>query len=222
MPVDEGEKFYFGYWDFGDDVSSKTGASNSFEPAFLDAPADLEPYGNSSMTPILRPAIAQHSKRDFTSFRILGRSIFQRDFQCPTGTHDCSSIGKNNLCCDTGETCVSTSNGIGCCPAGATCGTDVSGCDTAAGYTSCPNSPNGGCCIPGAVCKGVGCIFQGTQTVTRTAATATATNGVSYTTETSSGHTVTVEVPITEVSVSTTTVTLSPNGYTTTQTLIIS
>ena len=220
MPVDEGEKFFLGYWDFGDDASPWSSASKSLEDGFLHAPEDLEPYANNSMTPYLRPAIAQHSKRDRIPFRILGRSIFQRDFQCPTGTHDCSSIGQDNLCCDTGETCVSTSDGLGCCPAGASCGNHVSDCDTADGYTSCPNSPNGGCCIPGAVCKGVGCIFQGTQTVTRTAATATETSGVSYTTETSSGRTVTVEVPTTEVS--TTTVTLSPNGYTTTQTLIIS
>jgi hypothetical protein len=217
----EGEKFFLGYWGFGDDEASRDGDDNGIGRPLLDAPEPQEQYSNASLAPALRAAIAPHSKNSRPKFRLLGRSIFERDFQCPTGTHNCASVGESNLCCDAGETCVSTSEGVGCCPNGANCGNDVAGCDTADGYTSCPYSPNGGCCIPGAVCKGVGCVFHGTQTVTRTLDTVTLTSGASFTTETTSGRTVTVVYPTTHISVTTTTVTLSPSGYTTTKTLVI-
>ena len=222
MPDLEGEKFYLGYWGFGDDSDRWKDDTEVIEKSGLHAPEPSEQHSNESMPLSLRAAIARHSKRSMPSFQLFGRSIFERDFKCPANTHNCSSIGESNLCCDTGETCVSTSKGVGCCPSGATCGNDVSKCDTYSGYTPCPNSPNGGCCIPGAVCRGVGCVFHGTQTVTTTLAPATETSGASFTTETSSGRVVTVVYPTTYVSVTTTTVTLSPSGYATTQTLIIS
>ena len=210
MPDSEDEKFFLDYWGFSDDVDPWKGDSRLGGGGRLYAPETIEQYLNASITPSLRAAIAPHSKRSSGHFRLFGRNIFARDFQCPAGTHSCSSIGQDNLCCDAGETCISTSEGVGCCPAGGVCGNDVADCDTADGYTSCPNSPNGGCCIPGAVCKGVGCVFRGTETVTRTLATATETDVPSSTT------------PATRsISVTTTTVTLSPSGYTTTQTLII-
>ena len=217
----EGEKFFLGYWGFGDDRTNQDDDENGIGRLLLDAPELQEQYSNASIASSLRAAIAPHSKNRISKFRLFGRSIFERDFQCPAGTHNCASVGESNLCCNVGETCVSTSQGVGCCPNGSNCGNQVSGCDTAHGYTSCPNSPNGGCCIPGAVCKGVGCVFHGTQTVTRTLATTTLTSGAGYTTETSSGRVVTIVYPTTDISVTTTTVTLSPHGYTTTQTLII-
>ena len=188
------------------------------------APADDEPIVNATILPGLPPAIAPHlSRYESYDYGHIRRMIFEtRDFQCPGGTYSCSSIGHDDLCCYSTDTCVSTSEGVGCCPRGASCGQEVSSCDTEAGYTSCPNSPNGGCCIPGASCEGTGCVVQGTQTVTRTLDTATQTTGASYTTETMSGRTITVVYPTTEISVSTKTITLSPSGDMTTRTVTFS
>lgn len=214
MGDDEGEKFFFDYWGFDDDV--------------MNADLEMKRNGlrsdgsssNNSIPIALLPAIAAHSHRAHSSYEHIRRSIFQRDFQCPSGTHSCSAVGENNLCCENGATCISTYEGIGCCPYGATCGQQVSECQS--GYTSCPDSPNGGCCVPGAVCEGTGCVFIGTQTLVRTLATATQTDGVSYTTQTSSGRTVTIAYPTTEISITTTTVTLTPSGGSTTRTITLS
>ena len=198
MSGDEGEKFFLDYWGFD-------GTLHQFD----EHDGGSETLGNLSIPPFLRPAIAPHTNHDRPSPRLLGRNIFERDYKCPAGTKSCSSIGQGDLCCELGETCVSTSSGVGCCPSGSTCGGGVSGCDTGAGYTSCPNSPNGGCCIPGAVCEGTGCIFYGTETVTMTLETETVTTGASFRTETSSGRTVTVAYPTTKISAYTTTKTVT-------------
>ncbi len=213
MGEDEGEKFWMGYWDLRE----------HFDSSPEDRPSEEEPTKNATIIPALLPAIAPHLER-YTDFNYghIRRMIFERDFQCPGGTYSCSSIGHDDLCCNSGDTCVSTYSGVGCCPSGASCGSDVSSCDTEAGYTSCPNSPNGGCCIPGAACEGTGCVVYGTQTITRTLNTATATTGASWTTETSSGRTITIAYPTTELSVTTKTVTLSPSGDATTRTVTFS
>lgn len=217
MGNDEGEKFFFNYWGFDndlvDDIPGNDGTISHVDADIYDGSLNA-----SVVTPLL-PAIAPHAGLDAIGFSRLRRSIFERDFNCPGGTYACTSIKQNDLCCQNGETCVDTSNGPGCCPAGATCGNQVSGC--ASGYTSCPNSPNGGCCVPGASCQGVGCVFLGTQTVVQTLPRTTETTGASFTTETRSGRTVTVAYPTTEISVSTTTVTLSPSGETTTRTVTL-
>ncbi|KAK5171436.1 uncharacterized protein LTR77_004580 [Saxophila tyrrhenica] len=148
MGEDEGEKFWMGYWDLRitDDRPETT----------RDEPLGDE-SGNATIIPALLPAVAQHLERyERYDYGHLRRMIFERDFQCPGGTYSCDSIGEDDLCCNNGDTCVSTSDGIGCCPSGAYCGEEVSDCDTNAGYTSCPHSPNGGCCIPGAACEGTG------------------------------------------------------------------
>ncbi|KAF2863969.1 hypothetical protein K470DRAFT_254278 [Piedraia hortae CBS 480.64] len=139
--VDEGEKFFLQYWNLGEGLSS----TNIWQGT------------NESLSHPLDAAVAPH--------RTPKRSIFARDFQCPQDTTSCTNIG-SNLCCPNGQTCVSVGNGqIGCCPPGVDCSDSVRSCDTAAGYTSCANSPNGGCCVPGAVCEGTGCVFYGTRTV---------------------------------------------------------
>jgi hypothetical protein len=86
--------------------------------------------------------------------------LLKRGFKCPTGTNDCSSIGQPNSCCGTGTTCITISDQgfgpVGCCPSGENCSGGIS-CNTDEGYTSCPESANGGCCLPGYSCSGVGC-----------------------------------------------------------------
>ena len=163
MSDDEGEKFFLDYWQFEDSVPSQSnGGTNSSCTNRTRPPADS--FSNSSTYGLLPPVLL-HSEKHSSSFlpRIFGRAIFERSFQCPVGTSNCASIDQPDTCCSTGETCISVQdmgNGpVGCCPYGETCGGQVTSCDTAAGYSSCPGSANGGCCIPGYSCQGIGCEF---------------------------------------------------------------
>ncbi|KAK3325646.1 hypothetical protein B0H66DRAFT_133602 [Apodospora peruviana] len=105
----------------------------------------------------------------------LATLLKKRDWACPTGTASCAAIGYPNSCCQTSETCVKipdTGLGpVGCCPSGATCGGSVSGC--AAGNTACGANIGGGCCIPGFVCEGVGCVKSSTITTIPPSTTST-------------------------------------------------
>lgn len=161
MSDDEGEKFYFDYW--------------SWDNPFLSSSSSSETeVVNTSITELVepQPAILLHTSTDADSLlsadekrdyaRSARRALFMllgRDFQCPTGTFSCTSIGQPDSCCGDGATCVivqDTGLGVvGCCPAGETCGNTVSSCGS--GYTSCASSLGGGCCIPGYTCVTGGC-----------------------------------------------------------------
>ncbi|KAK3309096.1 uncharacterized protein B0T15DRAFT_129293 [Chaetomium strumarium] len=84
----------------------------------------------------------------------------KRQWSCPSGTSSCASIGYPNSCCGQGETCVEVPDTglgpVGCCLEGAACGGGISGCP--GGSTTCGSEVGGGCCIPGFVCAGVGCV----------------------------------------------------------------
>lgn len=151
MSSDEGEMFFLDDWIFASDVQ---GAGKRFANEEL---ANL----TSQLDSPLRPH-AQDTLVD-SLLRFRARSaLLKRDFKCPTGTNDCSSIGAPNSCCGTGSTCISIEDtglgSVGCCSSGQECSGDIS-CNTHSGYTSCPNSPNGGCCLPGYSCQDVGCKF---------------------------------------------------------------
>lgn len=148
-----GEKFLLDYWQW--DVLEQ-GSLGSF-------PAETKQYFNGSVSGDLIPAILPHNDLQKRRSGLFGRRLFAREFECPSGTKTCSSIG-SDLCCNDADTCVETSEGIGCCPLGASCGSDVAGCDTDAGFSSCLQG--GGCCIPGAKCLDTGCVFYGTEIVT--------------------------------------------------------
>ncbi|KAK0720569.1 hypothetical protein B0H67DRAFT_600026 [Lasiosphaeris hirsuta] len=94
----------------------------------------------------------------------------RRQWACPTGTSSCADIGYPNSCCGTGETCVEVEDTglgpVGCCPAGASCGGSVQSC--ADGSMPCASDIGGGCCIPGFVCQGVGCVRSASATPTPT------------------------------------------------------
>lgn len=160
MSDDEGEKFFSDYWTWNDPLLSS--ASSQREVVNTSITRLVEP----------QPAILLHTstdadllssieeKRDYA--RSARRALFMllgRDFQCPTGTFSCTSIGQPDSCCGDGATCVivqDTGLGVvGCCPAGETCGDTVSSCG--AGYSSCASSLGGGCCIPGYTCVTGGC-----------------------------------------------------------------
>lgn len=203
MSDDEGEKFFLHYWDFGEEPTQPTLQHEQ-----------LEYLNTSIVTHALEPAIALHTNHERPLLSLFGRNIFARDFQCPADTVSCGSTG-SDLCCPSGQTCVSVSGGVGCCPSGESCGDTVGSCDTSAGYTSCPNSSNGGCCVPNAACEGTGCVVYGTQTITATLPVDTVTAGASYSTATDGTGTTTYAETM-AASVDTSVLT---SGYTTTVTV---
>ncbi|KAK3370249.1 hypothetical protein B0H63DRAFT_312080 [Podospora didyma] len=91
----------------------------------------------------------------------------RRQWACPTGTASCANIGRPNSCCQTGETCMKVTDtglgDVGCCPAGTACSGGVSVCGS--GSTACASEIGGGCCIPGFVCAGVGCVQSSSSSV---------------------------------------------------------
>ena len=174
MSTDPEEKFYLDYW--------------SFEPDADDH--NFDSWTNTSSSPRSQPCSPLHSNQTLPKvprhipFSLWGRSSSEkRDFQCPSGTVACSSIGYPDSCCPSGETCQIVQDtglgNVGCCPAGEICAGSLSSCS--AGQTPCPNNPGGGCCIAGYACLDVGCVYTGTATVVVTP-TSTSTYGASTTT----------------------------------------
>ncbi|KAK1092868.1 hypothetical protein LTR48_003501, partial [Friedmanniomyces endolithicus] len=88
MSDDEGEKFFFHYWDLGDDLA--------------------HPNASDTLFPASRP-LAAHRNNSRTPLALFGRSIFARDFQCPADTSSCSAAGNADLCCPTGQDCATVS-----------------------------------------------------------------------------------------------------------------
>ncbi len=89
-------------------------------------------------------------------------NLWDRAFQCPTGTDACTGIDRPDSCCPSGNTCQLVTNtgqgDVACCGSGQTCAGEVQDC--APGYQSCPGDAGGGCCVPGYACVGtVGCTF---------------------------------------------------------------
>lgn len=182
MSDDPSQKFYLHYWGYEDDVPqidiSEPPPGRLLRPRDDDEEAML--LANSSTTISYRSPFALHTDDETFALhrleargRISGRdsaaaaalaALQKRQFACPTGTSDCSSIGYPNSCCGTDETCFKIEDTglgpVGCCPNGDTCGGTISGCNS-------PNTPcaehqggdyeGGGCCIPDYVCAGIGC-----------------------------------------------------------------
>ncbi|KAJ0307056.1 hypothetical protein COL516b_004288 [Colletotrichum fioriniae] len=104
--------------------------------------------------------------------------ILEKRQSCPTTMNSCEYIGAANKCCLSNEVCVKVVDehvgNVACCPKGAACSGAVAACPS--GTTSCDAEMSGGCCIPGYVCQGVGCVpspppatsASPTQTVTGT------------------------------------------------------
>ncbi|KAK4985155.1 hypothetical protein LTR50_006154 [Elasticomyces elasticus] len=211
MSGDPSEKFFMEDWDFDSNILDTTVSHNPFAPVQANAVSPIsghelyrsrqayaqnQSYTSDMPALELSPPFLVHVDKELASYlRFLPRSVFGRAFQCPAGTTNCASIGQTNSCCQNGETCITTTDTglgtVGCCPAGEICGGSVSTCDTASGYKSCPNSPNGGCCIPGYACQDVGCVLINTVTRTTTIPVATVTSGAVYTTASYASSTVT-------------------------------
>ncbi|KXX81802.1 hypothetical protein MMYC01_202960 [Madurella mycetomatis] len=181
MPPDQGAKFHHSYCAFPDDDIFAPVPVKPFVVIAARHAHEEDDYlrlaANSSAELSLRPPFALVSGReeqddtpaaaDSDSAWVLFRRaasalafLEKRQWACPSGTTSCSSIGFPNSCCQEGETCVEVADTglgpVGCCPRGATCGGGVSGCGD--GSTACASEIGGGCCIPGFICAGIGCI----------------------------------------------------------------
>ncbi|KIW52125.1 hypothetical protein PV05_07790 [Exophiala xenobiotica] len=176
MSHDPGEKFYLAYWGMAEEGQATTCSST---------------WSNASLWTSFEQPIRVHSHPQTQtsvagSWRLPGwHLLFKRGFQCPSGTSSCTSIDRPNSCCATGSTCQIVQDtglgDVGCCPNGQTCADSLSTCES--GYTSCPNNPGGGCCIPGYACYDVGCVQTSYATVsTQPAPTPSTTTVTSYTT----------------------------------------
>jgi len=178
MTDDPNEMFFPGYWIFDDTTETWDAKDEAHTAGETFAPIEAPPtwsmdarveehlaqFGNSSLDiPALPPFLPHASDSpDGFSMRNFPRNLFaKRQFQCPSGTSSCASINQPNSCCPTDETCMLITDtglgNVGCCPIGASCAGLITSCNVANGYTSCPGSPNGGCCIPNYSCQGVGC-----------------------------------------------------------------
>ncbi|KOS20113.1 hypothetical protein ESCO_006142 [Escovopsis weberi] len=108
----------------------------------------------------------------------------QRRTSCPLGMTSCDDIGSPDKCCPAGTYCTSVQDQsvghVACCPNGATCGGGVGSCP--AGAASCAAELGGGCCIPGYVCQGTGCVPSDSATVTVVAPPPTQTITMTQTT----------------------------------------
>ncbi|KAK3301334.1 uncharacterized protein B0H64DRAFT_471272 [Chaetomium fimeti] len=176
MPADQGAKFHHEYCAFGDHQAFAP-ASHKPHAAIAARGAQDEDdarriWANASAELLPRPPFALLSdseSRDentpaagglFRRAALALAFLEKRQWQCPDGTNSCSSIGFPNSCCGEGEKCMEVPDTglgpVGCCPAGATCGGGIAEC--ADGSTPCASDIGGGCCIPGFVCRGVGCI----------------------------------------------------------------
>jgi hypothetical protein len=139
MSPDPNEMFFLDYWLFDESDEIKyTNGTESFLPPMLAHATSPNP-------------------------RSLLHALQKRDFSCPSGFTNCAGVGRQYSCCANGSTCVIVQDtglgDVGCCPSGTSCGSGAAlgTCDTGSGYKSCPGSSNGGCCMPGFDCLGVGC-----------------------------------------------------------------
>ncbi|KAF7874174.1 hypothetical protein EAF04_002846 [Stromatinia cepivora] len=203
MSEDEGEKFFLEYWQFeGEDTQSNLDGKNNFLRK-RDFKEEARLFANSSIPVSFRAPFALHTEDhsgslDYEDIRVRRKDsaailaiLEKRDFKCPTGTSNCSSIGYPNSCCATDETCFKiTDTGlgpVGCCPSGGNCGGTITNC--ASPNTPCADDVGGGCCIPNYVCASIGCVINPSLVVV---VTTTQTFTVISSTPTTTTHTTTI------------------------------
>lgn len=167
MSTDEGEMFLLEYWQFADELGGSADIAGSLSRRNINCKGLLaDSWVNKTTAGCLQPPLLSHESERVRKASLLARylppavaRLYARDFVCPSGTSNCSSIGQPNSCCGIGLTCNTVPDTglgvVGCC-AGSSCAGQVATCPE--GYGTCPSSQGGGCCIPGYVCSGVGCM----------------------------------------------------------------
>ncbi|KAK2034669.1 hypothetical protein LX32DRAFT_578732 [Colletotrichum zoysiae] len=179
MPPNAGEKLLPDDLSFSNDVfvtplsprEELVAARMADDPLFYNASL---PY---------RPPFAEHFDSANHGWGHLRRAaevlhILEARQSCPTNMNSCDGIGSPTKCCMSNEFCVRVQDeqvgNVACCPSGASCGGAVGICPS--GTTSCDAKLGGGCCIPGYVCQGLGCV-PSPPPAPSTSPTQTATNG---------------------------------------------
>ncbi|ROT37688.1 hypothetical protein SODALDRAFT_340862 [Sodiomyces alkalinus F11] len=209
MPLDSSEKLFPEYLSFSNDQEDAYRASPFLSPreAVLAARLQLSVEEESSLAANVsttwpggrryRPAFQLHQRGnswngvgDGAGWELLRRAreslnALEGRHTCPEGMKNCGDIGEPNKCCMSGENCVEVEDpsvgNVACCPQGAECGGPVGSCPD--GSPSCSTELGGGCCIPGFVCRGVGCV-PSPPAVPSSTSTSTSTTSQSVTTVT--------------------------------------
>lgn len=185
MRADEGEKFFFEDWYFGDERADSSGLSErglshqnwnessnlstELEADAEDGDEDGDQYNRTPARFIAQSFPFESSFPPFSGSNLNldpaseARSRLEaRNFECPTGTSACTSIGRSDRCCGSGETCeivADTGYGtVGCCPSSKECSGAIGSCPS--GYSACASALGGGCCIPGYDCVAGGCEYN--------------------------------------------------------------
>lgn len=185
MSGDEGEKFFWEYWyidndnDDGvvvsNDTKTETTATEQPEHITTDLGQNEPQFHLQARTyPYQPPSLALALELELELAHPQNQSLAQpqqqhhqkRDFKCPSDTTSCAVVNWPDFCCRKGDVCeliqdVDGSRRVGCCPAGRYChynGVVVGGCRE--GYTSCPESVGGGCCMEGFECVVGGCEYN--------------------------------------------------------------
>ncbi|POR39040.1 rRNA methyltransferase 1, mitochondrial [Tolypocladium paradoxum] len=152
----------------------------AFAPLPVDAARVFLDEREAGLDAIYRPAFARHY--DDSEDSALRRAaavlaLLRKRASCPVGMNSCADQGSPNKCCQEGTYCTdvpdTTVGHVACCPLGTKCGGGVGSCPV--GAVSCPPDLGGGCCIPGYVCQGVGCIPSASATPTTAMTTAQST-----------------------------------------------
>ncbi|KAM3082667.1 hypothetical protein ACMFMF_002322 [Clarireedia jacksonii] len=235
MSVDEGEKFFMEYWRYAENTQSKSAEETDTESLRTrDLKEEVRLLANASTPITFRAPFALHTEdqsgpltyedlrmRERDSVAVLA-ILEKRDFKCPTGTSNCSSIGYPNSCCATGETCFQIQDTglgpVGCCPSGGNCGGTITSC--ASPNTPCAADVGGGCCIPNYVCASIGCVVNPSLvvivTTTRVTTALGLTTSLETTTFTSTKSTVSSSPSISSTSSQTTTTTSTTSSVSST------
>ncbi|KAK4168924.1 hypothetical protein QBC43DRAFT_308305 [Cladorrhinum sp. PSN259] len=155
MPPDPNAKFHPHYAAF-----DNTEQQLSLPAALLARSQSSSSSSNTTDTELSPPFALLNTSPNLSPLELLRRSLQSRQWSCPQGTNSCGSIGYPNSCCANTETCVKIEDTglgpVGCCPRGTSCNGSVGAC--ADGASPCASQVGGGCCIPGFVCAGVGCV----------------------------------------------------------------
>lgn len=177
MGVDAGEKFFQEYYAFEveDEVAQVGTPASAAVPAqgILTPEEEAHLAVNSSASIPYRAPFAAHfyesmetlGERDsrgesdlFRRAKWVEVRLAKRDYACPAGTSNCSSIGYPDSCCQSGTTCVTISDTglgpVGCCPNGESCTGQIA---CSGDQQGCSSDSGGGCCISGYACASIGC-----------------------------------------------------------------
>ncbi|KAG8418038.1 hypothetical protein J3458_005479 [Metarhizium acridum] len=144
--------------------------------SFFDVLSD-EPHQDVDGTSRFYPPFVKHlheAEDDVLRRAAEALALLERRSSCPSGMNNCAQQGSPNKCCQQGTYCTDVPDTdvghVACCPNGSTCGGEVGTCPS--GATSCAAALGGGCCIPGYVCQGVGCVPSASATPTTVTQTA--------------------------------------------------